>query len=83
LARALPWPEPPTVHESLGSPLGDLVPFHEDGLAGDDDAAPLEAFREEREEHLHFVTALLDVADVVEDDDVLRSRPARIAASPT
>ena len=47
-----------------------LVPFSEDQIAGDDHGAPLVALGHEREEDFDLLGALLDVAEVVEDDDV-------------
>jgi hypothetical protein len=51
--------------------LEDLVPFGEDQIAADHDAAPLVAFGQEGEKDLHFLAALLDVAEIVEDDDAV------------
>ena len=48
----------------------DLVPLTEDQIAGDDHGAPLVALGHESEEDFDFFSALLHVAEVVEDDDV-------------
>src|SRR6266852_2291227 len=45
----------------------DLVPFGEDQVGGNDYAAAFVAFGQQRKEHLHFLPALLDVTQVVED----------------
>src|SRR5215510_6575646 len=50
--------------------LEDPVPLAEHEVAGDDHGAALVALGEEREQHLHLVAVLLDVADVVEDHGV-------------
>ena len=50
--------------------LEDPVPLAEEEVAGDDHAAPLVPLGEEREQDLHLVAALLDVADVVKDNGV-------------
>ena len=50
--------------------LEDLVPLAEDQVRGDDDRLLLVALSEEGEQDLHFLAGLLDVADIVEDDDV-------------
>jgi hypothetical protein len=46
------------------------IPLAEEEVAGDDHAPALVALGEEREEDFHLLAALLDVADVVEDDGV-------------
>src|SRR6266436_5303177 len=48
----------------------DPVPLAEHKVAGDHHGAPLVALGEECKENLHLVTALLDVAKVIEDDGV-------------
>jgi len=50
--------------------LEDLAPFGEDEVGGDDDAAPLVPLGQEGEQNLHLLLALLDVAQIVEDDDL-------------
>jgi len=50
--------------------LEDLVPFAEDKITGDNHASPLIAFCKECEEHLDLFGALLDVADVVQNQDI-------------
>jgi hypothetical protein len=52
--------------------LEDAVPFTEDEVAGDEERAPLVALGHEGEEDLDFLSALLDVANVVEDEQVER-----------
>jgi len=47
------------------------VPLTEDRVAGDDAAFALVSLGEEGEAAFHLLTALLDVADVVEDDGVI------------
>ena len=49
----------------------DAVPIAEDQIAGDEDALAFVPLGQEGEEHLHFVAALLDVADVVEDHGMI------------
>jgi len=44
--------------------LEDHFPFREGQIDGDHHTAPLVAFREQCEEHLHLFSALLDIADV-------------------
>ena len=46
--------------------LEDLVPLGEHQVGGDRDAAPLVAFGEQGEQHLHLAAVVLYVADVVE-----------------
>jgi type I restriction enzyme R subunit len=48
--------------------LEDAVPIREDEVGRQDDAAPLVALGQQREEDLHLVAIVLHVADVVEDD---------------
>jgi hypothetical protein len=48
----------------------DLVPLAEDEIAGDVHGAALVALGHEREEDFDLFSALLHVAEVVEDDDV-------------
>ena len=50
--------------------LEDFIPLGEHQVARDDDGLALVSFREEREEDLHLVAVLLDVADVVDDDSI-------------
>ena len=65
------------MHEAVDGSHGghlvfeDLVPLREDQIGTDHDGAALVAFGQEGEEHLHFLPVLLDVADVVEDDDLV------------
>ena len=49
----------------------DAIPLAEDEVAGEHQAAAFVAFGQEGEEHFHLFGALLDVAEVVEDDDVV------------
>jgi len=51
--------------------LENADPIAEDQVAGDEDALAFVPLGQEGEEHLHFVAALLDVADVVEDHGVI------------
>ena len=44
-----------------------LVPLRKYQIRSDNNAAALVAFSQQSEENLHFITGLLDVADVVED----------------
>ena len=46
----------------------DLIPLAEDEVRTQQDAATLVALRKQGEEHFHFFAALLQVADVVEDE---------------
>ena len=50
--------------------LEDPVPLAEHEVAGDDHRAPLIALGEKREQDLHLVAVLLDVADVIEQHGV-------------
>jgi hypothetical protein len=50
--------------------LEDPVPLAEDAVAADDHGAALVTLREEGEQDLHFVAALLDVPEVVAKDGV-------------
>ncbi len=59
--------------------LEDPIPLAEDEVAGDHDRAPLVALGEEREEDLDLVGGLLDVADVVEDEALVRVETAERA----
>ena len=47
----------------------DPVPVGKDQIARDEDGAALVAFGEEREENLGLLRALLDIADVVQNED--------------
>lgn len=49
--------------------LEDAVPLAKDEIARDD-GPTLVPFGHEREDHLNLVRALLQIADVVEDDDL-------------
>jgi hypothetical protein len=51
--------------------LENADPIAEDQVAGDEDALAFVPLGQEGEGHLHFVAALLDVADVVEDHGVI------------
>ena len=51
--------------------LENTDPIAEDQVAGDEDAFAFVPFGQEGEKHLHFIAALLDVADVVEDHCVI------------
>ena len=55
--------------------LEDLVPLRENQVAGDHHAPTLVPLRQEGEEHLDFLPALLHVSDVVDDDDVEMVEP--------
>jgi hypothetical protein len=48
-------------------------------IGGDDYAAPLIAFRQEGEEDFHLLTALLDVAEIIEDDHLEAVKTAQFA----
>ena len=48
----------------------DLFPFREREVAGEHDASALVPLRQQREQHLHFLSRLLDVPEVVQDQDV-------------
>ena len=48
----------------------DLVPLAEDQVAGDDHGASLVALGHESEENFDLLSALLHVAEVVENDDI-------------
>jgi len=50
--------------------LEDLVPLREDQIGSDGDTTPFIALGQEGKEHLHLFAALLDIADIVQDDDV-------------
>lgn len=62
--------------------LENAVPFAEDEVAGDEDAASLVPLGEGGEEHLHLVSALLDVADIVEDDRVVAVEESELFLEP-
>ena len=47
------------------------IPIAEDQVAGDEDALAFVPLGQEGEKHFHFIAALLDVADVVEDHGVI------------
>jgi|GEM_PF-2422616 len=48
-----------------------LIPLRKDEVGTDHDAAALIAFGQECEEHLHFLSVLLHIADIVENDDLV------------
>ena len=50
--------------------LEDLFPVGEDQVRCDQDAATFVPVGEQSEEHLHFVTAVLNVTDVIDDESV-------------
>lgn len=50
--------------------LEDLFPFAEREIAREHHAAALVAFSQQGEQHLHLLAALLDVAQVVDDQRV-------------
>jgi len=52
-----------------------LFPLAERQVARQQHAAPFVALGKEREQHLHLFTALLDVADVVDDQSVAFRQP--------
>src|SRR5690606_36205623 len=54
----------------------DLVPFGEDEIGGDHHTTALIPFGQEGKEHLHFLSALLDVTNVVEDHYLETVEPA-------
>ena len=56
--------------------LEDPVPVAEDEVAGDEDGAAFVALRHQREEDLDLVSALLDVANVVEDQQLEGVEPS-------
>lgn len=47
-----------------------LVPLGKDQVRGNHQAAALIAFGQKGEEHLHFFPTLLDIADIVQNDDL-------------
>ena len=53
--------------------LEDLLPVGEGEIAGEQDTAALIAVSQEREQDLHLVATLLDVADVVDNQGVVGS----------
>src|SRR3982074_2412665 len=59
-----------------------LIPLRKHDIARDDDTASLVAFGEEGKEDFHLVAALLDVADVVEDDGVEGIEGRELALEP-
>ncbi len=50
--------------------LENTIPLTEDEIAGDHKAAAFVSFCKEGEEHFHLFGALLDIAKVVENEDV-------------
>ena len=60
--------------------LEDLVPLGEHQIGGDRDAAPLVAFGEQGEQHLHLAAVVLHVADVVQDQALDTVEPAQLPA---
>jgi hypothetical protein len=48
--------------------LKDLVPLGENKIGGNNDTAPFIAFSQKSKKDLHFLTGLLDIANVIEDD---------------
>src|SRR4030088_751117 len=46
----------------------DPFPFAKDQVGGNQDRFALIAFRKEGKEDLHFITIMLDIANIVEDD---------------
>ena len=47
-----------------------LIPLRKDEVGGDHDTAAFVAFGKQGEKHFHLLSGLLDVANVVEDQDV-------------
>src|ERR1700693_670952 len=62
--------------------LEDGVPLGEDQVASDQDGATLVAFGQEGEEDLHLLAALLDVADVVEEDGLEAVQALELGGKP-
>ena len=58
--------------------LEDTVPLAEDQVAADQYALALIAFGEEGKQHLHLVTILLKIADVIEDDGGIAIKTAQV-----
>ena len=52
-----------------------LIPLRKDEIGGDNDTAPFITFGQKSKEDLHFFAALLDVADVIENDDLETIQP--------
>ena len=50
--------------------LENALPLRERKVAGQHDAAAFVAFCQQREQHFHFIPALLHVTDVVDDHHV-------------
>ena len=50
--------------------LKDLVPLRKDKVGGNHEAASFVTFSQESEKHFHLCPTLLDIADVIEDDDL-------------
>jgi hypothetical protein len=50
----------------MGSKINAL-PGRDDEMSGDQDAAAFIALSQQRKKHLHFVTILLHIADVIQD----------------
>ena len=46
----------------------DLIPLGEDQVGGDDHTAAFVPFGQEGEQYLHFLAALLNIADVIQDN---------------
>jgi hypothetical protein len=56
----------------------DLIPLRENEIGSDDDTAAFISFGEQGEEHLHLITGLLDVADVIEDQNLKAVEAAKL-----
>jgi hypothetical protein len=56
-------------HSRSANELRDAIPLAEDQVGADHQAAPLIALGKEGEEYLHFLTGLLHVAQIIDDDD--------------
>jgi len=59
--------------------LKDLIPFREDQIGGDDHAAAFVPLGQKGEQHLHFLPALLDVSQVIQDDDLEAVQATQLA----
>ncbi|MBA7580894.1 hypothetical protein ES708_22792 [subsurface metagenome] len=49
----------------------DFLPFREGQVATDHDTGPFIAVGQKRKQHFHFFPALLDIADIIDDDGVI------------
>ena len=60
----------------------DAFPLTEHQIARNEDGAALVALRQQREEHLHFFTGLLGVAEIVDGEPVKLGRDAEFKFNP-